>query len=116
MAATKPPSCMSSMPLSANAECLAAPAAILQLLLGDKLQVPPGSSGGPFSGTTSAGVAVAADVLLMATGITTNSGLLAQTLPDALDPQGRVKVRNGGCCELPAEMGQQMVLSRHYGL
>lgn len=63
-----------------------------KLLLGDKLQVPPGSSGGPFSGTTSAGVAVAADVLLMATGITTNSGLLAQTLPDALDPQGRVKV------------------------
>jgi hypothetical protein len=65
---------------------------LLQLLLGDKLEVPAGSSGGPFSGTTAAGVAVAADVLLLATGITTNSSLVAKHLPDALDPQGHIKV------------------------
>jgi hypothetical protein len=35
---------------------------------------------------------VAADVLLMATGITTNSSLMARQLPDALDEQGRIKV------------------------
>jgi hypothetical protein len=67
---------------------------LLQLLLGDKLEVPLSSSGGPFSGTTAAGVAVAADVLLMATGITTNSSLMAKQLPDALDGHGRIKV---GC-------------------
>jgi predicted nuclease with TOPRIM domain len=65
----------------------------LQLLLGEKLDVPLSSSGGPFSGTTAAGAAVAADVLLMATGITTNSRLMAKQLPDALDEQGRIKVR-----------------------
>ncbi|KAF6257738.1 type-II NADH dehydrogenase [Scenedesmus sp. NREL 46B-D3] len=63
-----------------------------KLLLGDKLEVPLERSGGPFNGTTAAGVAVSADVLLLATGITTNSGLMAKQLPDAVDPRGCIKV------------------------
>jgi hypothetical protein len=76
----------------------------LQLLMGDKLDVLTGSSGGPFSGTTASGVAVAADVLLMATGITTNSGLMAKQLPDALDERGRIKVRGSNCCRVSCSM------------
>jgi hypothetical protein len=66
----------------------------LQVVLNDRLDVPAGASGGPFSGSTKGGVAVDCDVLLAATGISYNSSFMKQHLADALDEQGRIKV---GC-------------------
>lgn len=74
----------------------------LQVLLNDRLDVPPGSSGAPFKGTTQAGVEVCGDVLLVATGVQFNSSFMRHQLADALDQHGRIKAGGalpwGGVC------------------
>jgi hypothetical protein len=68
----------------------------LQVVLSDRLDVPSGASGGPFSGSTQGGVSVDCDVLLAATGISYNSSFMKPHLADALDEQGRINVRCAG--------------------
>jgi hypothetical protein len=66
-----------------------------QVLLSDRVDVPASAAGCPFSGATKAGVALAADVVLVATGIRVNSALMRQHLAETLDAHGRIKV--GAC-------------------
>lgn len=63
-----------------------------KVLFNERVDVPAGASGGPFSGTTKGGVQVDCDVLLAATGISVNSAFMQPHLADALDEQGRIKV------------------------
>lgn len=76
---------------------------LLQVLLNDRLVLPAGhSTAGPappsYSGTTSAGIAVSADVLLMATGMRVNTAFMREELANALDADGRLKVMLNSRC------------------
>ena len=68
---------------------------LAQLLLNDRLDLSSDEhlqKGFCFQGSTKHGVALNADVVLQATGLTPNTGLLATSLQDALDSAGRIKV------------------------
>jgi hypothetical protein len=67
----------------------------VQVILNDKLDVPAGASGGPFTGATRGGCQVECDVLLPATGISVNTAFMQPHLGDTLDKQSRIKV--SGC-------------------
>jgi hypothetical protein len=67
----------------------------VQVILNDKLDVPAGASGEPFTGATHGGCQVECDVLLPATGISVNTAFMQPHLADALDEQSRIKV--SGC-------------------